>query len=423
MIIKENNKLLLNKSLLKGTLFSLFSFINKGLVFLLLLILANFIAPAEYGYLGLFSTVAMVVGYFVAMSSEGYFSVAFFRDGKEGLTKSSTAIFWLSIVFCSVVALILIVFGKESSLLLNLPLNMLWLLLPIAFFTLYTNLNLDLFRLQEKVKMYGIFSCGNAIFNFVLSIILVKYCLLGWEGRIYAQVICFSLFGFIGLLYLRKLIERFDWAYTKMILLYGIPLIPHNAVAFMRQGLDRYIINANFSIEEVGLFSFAMNLANIIMTIGLGFNQTNSIEIYKVLGDNSFSTEEKKRIITSQRKKLSIVYLVAALIVVVVCMPTIPLILPKYADAMPYFPILAVYTYFFCQYLLYTNYLFFYKKTKQIMYITFGTSIFHFLLSLWLTRYSMYLTCLVYCISQGVIFIMIRYIAQKELYKNLTIAE
>lgn len=74
MIIKENNKLLLNKSLLKGTLFSLFSFINKGLVFLLLLILANFIAPAEYGYLGLFSTVAMVVGYFVAMSSEGYFS-------------------------------------------------------------------------------------------------------------------------------------------------------------------------------------------------------------------------------------------------------------------------------------------------------------------------------------------------------------
>lgn len=78
-----------------------------------------------------------------------------------------------------------------------------------------------------------------------------------------------------------------------MILLYGIPLIPHNAVAFIRQGLDRYIINANFSIEEVGLFSFAMNLANIIMTIGLGFNQTNSIEIYKVLGDNSFSTEEK----------------------------------------------------------------------------------------------------------------------------------
>jgi O-antigen/teichoic acid export membrane protein len=105
-------------------------------------------------------------------------------------------------------------------------------------------------------------------------------------------------------------------------------------VAFIRQGLDRYIINANFSIEEVGLFSFAMNLANIIMTIGLGFNQTNSIEIYKVLGDNSFSTEVKKRIITSQRKKLSTVYLVAALIVVVVCMPTIPLILPKYADAM-----------------------------------------------------------------------------------------
>lgn len=138
------------------------------------------------------------------MSSEGYFSVAFFRDGKEGLTKSLTAIFWLSIVFCSVVAFFLIVFGTESSLLLNLPLNMLWLLLQFAFYFIIPTLISTFSDYKKKVKMYGIFSCGNAIFNFVLSIILVKYCLLGWEGLNYAQVICFSLFGFYRTIVFKK---------------------------------------------------------------------------------------------------------------------------------------------------------------------------------------------------------------------------
>ncbi len=206
MIIKENNKLLLNKSLLKGTLFSLFSFINKGLVFLLLLILANFIAPAEYGYLGLFfNSLRWWLATLLLCLQRVTFLLHSSEMEKEGLTKSSTAIFWLSIVFCSVVALILIVFGKESSLLLNLPLNMLWLLLPIAFFTLYTNLNLDLFRLQEKGKkcMVSLVVVMQYLI-FVLSIILVKYCLLGWEGRIYAQVICFFIVRFYRIIVFKK---------------------------------------------------------------------------------------------------------------------------------------------------------------------------------------------------------------------------
>lgn len=68
-----------NKVLLNGTLFSLFSFINRGFSFLLLLILANYILPKDYGYLSLFVTVSMVVGFFIALSTDGYLSVAFLK--------------------------------------------------------------------------------------------------------------------------------------------------------------------------------------------------------------------------------------------------------------------------------------------------------------------------------------------------------
>ena len=83
-----------NKTLLKGGLFSLYSFVNKGFSFILLLILANYIVPAEYGYLSLFSTVVMVLGYFMALSSEGYMSVAFFHEGESGIKKTFSCYVW-----------------------------------------------------------------------------------------------------------------------------------------------------------------------------------------------------------------------------------------------------------------------------------------------------------------------------------------
>ena len=50
------NCLLGNKLLLKGALFSFFSFFNQGASFLLLIILANYIAPVSYTHLTLPTT-------------------------------------------------------------------------------------------------------------------------------------------------------------------------------------------------------------------------------------------------------------------------------------------------------------------------------------------------------------------------------
>ena len=53
------------------------------------------------------------------------------------------------------------------------------------------------------------------------------------------------------------------------------------------------------------------------------------------------------------------------------------------------------------------------------MYVTFGSSIFHLIMSLFLTPYSIYLTCLVYVLSQSFICISIYIMAKKELKKQL----
>lgn len=412
-----------NKSLVEGLAFSGFSFINRGFVFLLLLILANYISPAEYGYLNLFNTVVMVIGYFMALSTEGYFGISYFNRSGYNYKQVFTGIVAIAIIMTMLLIALLLLDGEHISRLLSLPKNSLFIAIAVSLFAIFQNLNLDFFRLQKKVKHYGIFSCSNALLNFALSIVLVKTFALGWEGRIYGQMASSFLFAVLAIvIFIRSVFfVKPSWDCIKTMIIWGVPLIPHNATNFLRQGCDRYIINGFHTIDDVGLFSFALNLANIIMMVGVGFNQSNSVDIYKVLSDDSINSEEKNRILKKQRRNIAYMYIIIAALIVVAVIPAVPLILPKYDGSIRYFIPLSLYGLLQCFYFLYTNYLFYYQKTKLIMTITICSAVLHLLLSLVFTRYSLYLTCAIYLLSQGLVCVLIRHYAKKEIARELKI--
>ena len=72
MLRELYNRLKNNKTLINGGLFSIFSFICRGSSFVLLIVLANFILPDDYGRLSLFGTVQTFISYFMAFSTAGY---------------------------------------------------------------------------------------------------------------------------------------------------------------------------------------------------------------------------------------------------------------------------------------------------------------------------------------------------------------
>ena len=207
----------------------------------------------------------------------------------------------------------------------------------------------------------------------------------------------------------------------KMMLCWGIPLIPHEATSFIRQGCDRYIINYYHTIEDVGIFSFAMTLANAIMMVGIGFNQSNSVDIFSILGNKNISVTQKKTLLAKQTRNLFIVYCFASVLIFVICMILVPFILPKYALSLKFLPVLAGYAFLHCVYLLYTNFLFYFKKTKNLMYITFFTSVVHLACSLFLTKYSLYYTSFIYVGSQLIIVLLVKHSAMKLLKEKLMI--
>ena len=420
-IQQKLHRLRSTKSLLNGVLFSMYSFLNRGITFLLLLLLANYISPADYGYLSLFNTVLMVLGYFIALSADGYMGIVYFKEGKEGQKQVVSAVSFIILIISIVFLGILVVFGKWVSHAVNLRVEMLYVGVVISAATVFKNMYLDNIRLHEEVKLYGIISCSNAFLFFVLSLVLVIGFNLSWYGQIYANLLITVIYGGYALYYFvrgRYFTLNFKEIFKPMIL-WSIPLIPHAASAFIRQGCDRYIINSYHSIYDVGLFSFALNIINIVLIIGLGFNNSNSVDIYKTLGNKETSGVKKYAKLVKTIRLFSVLYLVSSIIVAVLSYIFVPLLLPQYTESKGYILILAIFGYLQCIYLLWTNYLFYYNKTKQIMFITFGSSVLHLLLSLWLTRYDLYYTAVIYCITQGIVAFAIKYLAKKEINNNL----
>lgn len=415
------NRIKGNKTLMNGTMFSMFSFIDRGISFILLIILARYITPAEYGHLSLFDTIVQLLGFFVALSTQGFFSISYFQR-KGDLFRQDTSSIIIILVACTSILSVVLLFSQNLLMrLANLPKVFLWYALIISFTQVFYYLYKDFLRIQEKVTRYGIVSCGFAILNFALSIYLVIDQNQGWQGRVYSSLLCTLVFGAIGLYVLlrKRLFSRhISWKVTKMILLWGIPLIPHQATSWIKQGCDRLIINGTHSIEDVGIFSFALTLTSIIIMIGTAFNATNSVSIYQILSKD-IPANVKVSQLKKQTRNIGVIYTVGYFFVLIFGTVLIPFLLPRYIGSLPYFWILSLSGYFFCLYFLFVNYLFYYHKNKNIMMITFLTSLAHLLLSLLLTRFSLYYTAIIHVITQLIVLLMIVRVSQNILKEKL----
>lgn len=396
------SSLLHNKTIRNGGLFSIFSFFQKGVAFLLMIVLARYITPEEYGELSLFNTCVMFLGYIVGLSTAGYLSVAYFKLDKEDFKKDFTSICTITVVVLLIIALLFITFHNQLAELLKIPVPFLYIGVAVSFFHVFVNLNLDYLRIQEKVSKYGLLSCLFALIMSALTLCFVIGAGQNWAGRVYADLITSILFGLIAVVCFvkQKLFDfNIDWPRCKVVILWGLPIIPHLASAWIKLGLDRYIVEYSHTMADVGIFSFAMSLTSIMVMVGTAFNQTNSVNLYQTLSSN-LSKEDKLRRLRRKEKYISLSYLLVAVVTIIFVSLMVPLFMPNYTASIPYVFILTIYGFFRCIYFLYCNYLFYYSKTKNLMYITFGTSILHLVLSLLFTRYSLFYTCAIYVISE-----------------------
>ena len=386
----------------------------------MLILIANFLTPDSYGEMSLFTTFVTLIGYAICLSGEGYAAISYFKESESEYKSTISSIILLPCVIFFLLVLVVFISSIFTNRLFDLAIRDVYYALLITLCTVYIHVGLDYFRVRERILTYGKLSCSYALLNFILTIILIVHVKLDWHGRIYALLVC-SLFYALIFIYIlvrdhRFAVSSISYSTIKKVAIWGIPLIPHLASSWIRQGGDRYIIRANYDMTEVGIFSFALNLVSVLCMVGVAFNSSNSVDIYKSLSKPSDNTIDR---LHNYTKKMLLIYAVISIMLLLVCIVLIPLLLPQYTDSLGFFALLVPYGYLQCIYFLYCNYLFFYGENKQMMKITFITSIIHLILSFILTRYSLFATAIVYTITQFLVVLLLRFKVTKVLHNKL----
>lgn len=398
-------RILNNKNFRNGALFALFSFFNTGINFVIMMVMARFIKPDSYGQLSLFTTMVSLLSIFICLNTNGFIGVNFFSSSKEKIQRLLNVVVLTTLLAYMVMLTAMCCFTSALEEVSGLTIVYQFYAISFCALNVMNALLLDVWRLEEKVWRYGTFSVLLVICNLILTVLFVGFLRWDWQGRMYAQVITcagFAVLAFYILTkknYLRMVFpkkEDFVGAYR-----FGIPLIPHTTSFWLRQGLDRYVINAFTTQAMVGLFSFAANFANIIQIIGSAFNASYSVNIYKTLATANI---DSVKLLRRNCWYLVGVYFVITLLIFLFASLLIPFAFPQYNDCIIYLFPLCGGAMFQCFYLVYVNILFFYKRTKILMYITFTCSLLHCIMSLLLTKYGVIYTAYISLFSNILIF-------------------
>jgi O-antigen/teichoic acid export membrane protein len=276
----------------------------------------------------------------------------------------------------------------------------------------------NVWRLEEKVYKFGTYSLIAAGLRFFFTFLLVIGFRKGWTGCVYAQLLVTGTLCLISIktLYDQSLLRIVHIKRSLFIdiLVYSLPFVP-NAVSFwLKQGLDRYIVNYFHNSTAVGIYSFALNLTAIISLFGTAFNNSNSVYIFKQLANGY---EQARPSLVRINKLMCIVFGGVFVITWLGLTIGIPIFFPNYRCSIPYLFPVCLSAFFNNIYLLYMNYLWFYKKTKLLMYITFSTGILQMVLSIWLTRYNILYTAYISCFISLLSMFLVRYSSLRLLKK------
>jgi len=354
-------------------LYTVANVINKGLVFLLIPILTKYISPFEYGTLSLFTTSLLFITPLITLQISSAINVEYYKshfDKENFPLYLSSAI---SIAFTSFVIFLILSISLKGivSSSFEVPSYTIWFLPIIALFTTWIEVFKNILIVKKKPLNFGIFIILFTISDFAITYYFLVDLELSFYGRILGIFYSKFLFSIIAIFYLIKdklLIFKIENKYILDILNYSLPLIPHSIGLIIIHSSDQFFINNMIGKQELGIYSVAYTIGAAIMLLDISFNQAFTPYLFEQLSD--INHKKKMRIVM-----YSYIYAGCLIFIGIVLCFLAPYIYyyfieQKYHSGIKYVPIIVCSYIFLGFYKIFTNYLFFLKKTKLIAALT-----------------------------------------------------
>ena len=378
----------------------------KSLVpFLMLPILTMYLSINDYGILSIIEITILFLVPIISLNISGAINVEYFQIERSQLNQYITNAFMLSLFAFILMFTFFIIFNNAISSVLNID-NTLVLWLPIfALFRVSTQVLLGIYQVSQQPKKFALFTILQTVFDFALSYVLVINFQYGYIGRLEGVYIAFFIFSLTALYLLFKMgfLSGPTMNYSKGILKFGLPLIPHAISGIVMAMSDRYFISHYIGNEDVGLYTVAYQLSALMLLVSISVNQAWTPILYSLL-----KSKDKMQQIIVYTLGLALFFIIVGSLIYFLKNILFNLLVDhKFHQAKEFFSWLLLGFVFQSLYFLVTNFLFFEKKTALLAKITISGAILNIILNYFLIQefgtigvaYATAITWIIYCIA------------------------
>jgi len=412
-------KLKSNTFLAGSAIYLISNILNAAIPFALLPVLTRYLSPEEYGEVAMFQTLLGALTAFVGLSMHGA-AVRKFYDGNLGERDLQEFIAaCLQILLVTSLATLAVVYIFNDQLSQSLGLESRWILLAVftTSATVIAGIRLGQWQVRKNAKRYGTMQVTKSLFNVSLSLLLVVVFLQGSGGRISAQVWAAGVFAIIALWLLQKdsLLRFFVWRpdFILEALRFGVPLIPHVGGVFLLMTVDRFVINSELGIAQVGIYMVAVQFAMAALLVFDAINKAYVPWLFERLKRND--EQEKRKIV--RFTYIWYLFILGGAGLAFVLGPWLVTFVAgeKYAKAGDIVGWLMLGQVFNGMYLMVTNYIFFSKRTGLLSIATMFSGVINLvLLLIFIRQFGLEGAAYAFCISMGLRFLLTWYVAQKR---------
>ncbi len=390
-------------------------FLQRGISVITTPIFSRVLTTAEYGDFSVFNTWTNIVTIFATLNlASGVYTRGLIKygDDREQYTGSLES---LLIVCVGVAFAVYLLFQQQWNQFFGLSSSFMYAMfieiLMAAAFQFWSAQQ----RVDVKYVRLVFFTLVNAFLRPTVGVIAVlSFPEHRLEARIYSMVAVDVLtFGVFFLGFFKNGLKALTTKYWKYALAFNLPLVPHYLSQVVLNQSDRVMIKSLVGSSEAGIYSLAYSLASLMLILNTAVVNTLTPWMYKKIMKKDYSSIGSRT--------LPILLLIAfANFTLVAFSPEAFLILApaSYHKAIWVIPSVAASTYFIFMYSLFSNFEYYYDKTKFMMGISVAGACLNVLLNyIFIPIYGFYaagyttLFCyILYCIGH---YLIMRWVSRK----------
>jgi len=247
-------------------IYSLSSFLLRGMSVITAPITMSILCPSEYGLLALANSFISVLTLFLGLGLRQAFSLEFFhsqtKQQKEMINDiivtyvSCTSIIFI-LLFCGYRTINMAVFAGHATH------TLIFVSLAICFVYFFVELFYQILQYQTKALLLALIQTSIALITIALQLILLCHYKLGVTSMLLAQFFGMSIAAIIGIkmYYATQCTVHINitrsWRTMAHYLKLGIPFIPSVLFGWILSSGDRWVLAQQASMHHVGIYSLA----------------------------------------------------------------------------------------------------------------------------------------------------------------------